>query len=812
MSEWTLGYHDYVPEEEGLREALCALGNGYFVTRGAAPDSVADAVHYPGTYVAGGYDRLVSRVSGRDIENEDLVNLPNWLRLEIRSKGGAWCGIDDVELLDFRQELDLYAGVLTRDLRFRDDQGHTTRWHERRLVSMADPHLAALAVEITPEDWSGDVELRTGLDGSVTNAGVSRYRALDGQHLQILDVQPVDAESIMLHSRMIQSRRELAQAVRTRVYRNGDRVTGERRTIHTARWIAQEIEATVEVDTPIVVEKTLALYTSRDPAISEACQAASQRVRAAGRFDELRGAHVQSWQRLWHEFDPLIEWRDGADPADEDTVLKVRLHAFHLLQTLSLHTTDYDVGAPARGWHGEAYRGHVFWDELFIFPVLNLRLPDLTRALLLYRFRRLPAARAAAQQAGYAGAMFPWQSGSEGREESQSVHLNPRSGRWIPDNSYRQRHINAAVAYNVWQYYQATADHEFMFFYGTEILIEIARFWVSIATRDEADGGWSIRGVMGPDEYHTAYPGADPVAEGGIDNNAYTNVMAAWCLLRAQEALDLQPADSRWALCDRVALTDTEIEHWDAVSRGLRIPFHGDGIISQFEGYEDLEEFDWDGYRAAYGDIHRLDRILESEGDTPNRYKVSKQADVLMLFYLFSADELRVLFERMGYRLEPDTIPKNVAYYMQRTSHGSTLSFVVHAWVLARSDRARSWHCFREALDSDIADVQGGTTSEGIHLGAMAGTLDLLNRCYLGIETRGNVLHLDPALPDSLERLRSVLRYRQHKLVVEATHDTVSVRSHPLVAPPITVAYRGRVYELSPGLDFTFSLVREPRA
>jgi trehalose/maltose hydrolase-like predicted phosphorylase len=71
------------------------------------------------------------------------------------------------------------------------------------------------------------------------------------------------------------------------------------------------------------------------------------------------------------------------------------------------------------------------------------------------------------------------------------------------------------------------------------------------------------------------------------------------------------------------------------------VPFHDDGIISQFEGYDELEEFDWDGYREKYGDIHRLDRILEAEGDTPNRYKVSKQADVLMLFYLFSADELR---------------------------------------------------------------------------------------------------------------------------------------------------------------------------
>ena len=90
----------------------------------------------------------------------------------------------------------------------------------------------------------------------------------------------------------------------------------------------------------------------------------------------------------------------------------LRLHLLHLLQTVSYNCEDLDIGVPARGLHGEAYRGHVFWDELFIFPVLNLRLPTITRALLRYRYRRLLEARRAAKLAGYRGAMFPWQSGS----------------------------------------------------------------------------------------------------------------------------------------------------------------------------------------------------------------------------------------------------------------------------------------------------------------------------------------------------------------------------------------------------------------
>ena len=149
----------------------------------------------------------------------------------------------------------------------------------------------------------------------------------------------------------------------------------------------------------------------------------------------------------------------------------------------------------------------------------------LTRALLLYRYRRLEAARRAAHEAGYRGAMYPWQSGSDGREETPAAYLNPLSGRWIPDHSFRQRHIDSAIAYNIWQYHQATDDHEFLYSYGAEMILEIARFWASAATYNATIGRYEIKGVMGPDEYHTGYPGADLEKHGGLDNSSYTNVM-----------------------------------------------------------------------------------------------------------------------------------------------------------------------------------------------------------------------------------------------------------------------------------------------
>jgi trehalose/maltose hydrolase-like predicted phosphorylase len=477
-------------------------------------------------------------------------------------------------------------------------------------------------------------------------------------------------------------------------------------------------------------------------------------------------------------------------------LMLLRLNIFHLLQTTSVHSIGLDIGVPARGWTGEAYQGHVCWDELFIFPFLNYRMPEITRSLLLYRYRRLREARAAAREAGFRGAMFPWQSGSNGEEVTQAANLNPRSERWVPDHSYLQRHVGSAIAYNVWQYFQVTGDREFLESYGAELLLEIARFWASIARFNSSRGRYEIHGVMGPDEFHHAYPDA---AAPGLSNNSYTNIMAVWVLWRALDVLDVLSTIRRAELMASLGLTRGEIAQWEEISRRMFVPIRTDGIISQFEGYESLQEFDWAGYRARYGNIQRLDLVLESEHGTPNRYKLSKQADVLMLFYVFSADELRALFERLGYSLAPDTIPRTIAYYDARTSHGSTLSRVVHAWVLARSNRTRAMRYFAEALQSDVADIQGGTTREGVHLGAMAGTVDLVQRVTTGIEVTGGVLRLNPRLPGDMERLDMRIRYRGHSLDLRLTRDALIIHGRDKGPTPIWLGVKDDVLEFAGG-------------
>jgi len=803
----TLVYEDYNPESEGLREALCTLGNGYLCTRGAAPDCPDDDVHYPGVYIAGLYNRAVSLVEGRDVENEDLVNLPNWLRLTVRIDGGEWVRLDEMEILDFRQELCVRTGVLSRQLRLRDRAGRTTGWRERRIVSMADKHLAAIKLEIEAQDWSGRLDVTSALDGGVINNNVPRYRGLESRHLETLETGVAGEDIIDLKTRTRQSRIVVAEAARTRVFRDGEPAEISRRVVERADWIAHELSLDMARGERVRIEKVVAIFTSLDPAISEPGLAARESVSAAPGFEALLTAHCAVWASLWSDFDVAVEMRPI-----HDTETKLRLHIFHLLQTVSRHSIDADAGVPARGWHGESYRGHIFWDEIFILPFLNLRAPVISRALLKYRYRRLGAAKRNAQAEGFEGALYPWQSGSDGREETQVLHLNPNSGQWKPDNSRRQRHVNAAIAYNIWRYYEVTGDREFMLEYGAEMYLEIARFWASIATWREKDQRYEIRDVMGPDEFQTADPGVAVEDERGIANNAYTNVMASFVLRHALDVMDLLPPDARTALCARSGVCEDDLVRWDDISRRLFVPFHADGIFSQFEGYEDLKEFDWKGYREKYGDIQRLDRILHAEGDTPNNYKASKQADALMLFYLFSAEELALLFERLGYRFDVETIPRTIDYYLSRTAHGSTLSHIVHSWVLARSDRPMSWDLLRHALDVDIADIQGGTTQEGIHLGAMAGVVDLFQRCLTGLEIRGGIIYLNPSLPEGLDRLCVRINYRGHCLRITVVPDVVTIDSALTTAAPIMIAYRGHFRELSPGGSASFRIIaRRPR-
>lgn len=793
-SDWTLQYDAWSLEDEPRREGLCTLANGYMGVRGAQEQG--SSASYPALYLAGCYDRSSTRVHGRQVEYEDMVRLPSPFDLRLAIEDGPWLTLGRVELRDYRQRLDLRDGVLERRLRLCDAEGRETLLHTRRLVHMEQAHLCALQWRLTPLNWSGRLRLRSTLEGELRNRNVPGDFC--GSHLEVIEADgfPLDADAgVQLLLRTRQSRRLIALAQRLW----SDAASGASCIERDSAAVHQDLELAVRQGQPVRVEKVCAVYHSRDPATSEPAAAARAAVRSAADFETLHRRHALAWAQLWRRCDLSIDYPGGGQ-------LALRLNLFHLLQSLSPNTIDLDVGVTARGFHGEAYRGHVFWDELFVFPFLNLHFPEITRALLLYRYRRLPEARRRARALGAEGALYPWRSGSSGREETPAYQYNPLSGHWVPDQTCLQRHINAAIAYNVWHYYQATADREFLERYGAEMILELARFWASYASRS-LSGRYQFRAVVGPDEFHTRYPDA---AAPGLDNNAYTNVMAAWTLRCAPRVLAELPREERLALLERLELTAEDVAGWDQLWRRVEVPWLADGVIAQFEGWGELQPPDWERLRARHDDLRRLDRILEAEGDDINRYQAAKQADVLMLFYLFTAADLRRLLAEMGYELDPAAVERTIDYYSRHTTHASTLSRVVHAWVSARRDRPGAGRWFDQALHTDTGR-SGASTAHGIHLGAMAGSIDLVERGFLGVETEGGRLRFNPRLPLELEGVRTQLRYRGSWLQVQASRDYLGLRLSPDSERPLTVLLHDHREQLRPGEHAEFLAQEEPQ-
>lgn len=804
MNPWKLTYDRFDPEKENLREALCTLGNGYLGTRGATPETAASRVHYPGTYIAGVYNALITEIAGRDIVNEDFVNCPNWLMLNYRIDDGPWFNRLKVKLLSWKVELNMRKGILSRRMRWADKQGRITLVENHRLVSMADPHYCALRCTITPENYSGKITVRSGIDGLILNQGVERYKQLNSKHLEPFAHGSFGKDGVFLQMRTNQSRIQITEALRTLIFSDDKRLQSQMRVLlHGRDRIIQEFTIDAKQGKKCSIEKLVSIYTSRDHGVADNCALAKEKVSSVKDFESLFLPHQAKWSALWNRFDVEIE-------GDAFTQQALRLHTFHLLQSASTYNEDIDAGLPARGLHGEAYRGHIFWDEMYSFPFYNLHAPEITRALLMYRYRRLAAAKEYARQNGFKGAMFPWQSASTGEETTQIVHLNPMSGTWGPDYSCLQRHVSIAVAYNVWTYSFTSGDKDFLDRYGTEIIIEIAQFWSSITQYNKNRRKYEIEGVMGPDEFHEKYPRAK---KGGLKNNAYTNVMVAWVLEKALYLLDNMNEEDRYALMLKTEISEEDIARWRDITIKMFVPISRDGIIHQFEGYMKLKELDWKEYRAKYDNIHRIDRILKAEGLSPDAFKAAKQADTLMLFFVLNYKELEATFRKLGYLFNKNIMKKNYDYYVQRTSHGSTLSRIVHSYIAQRLKHEKdALEFFQQAMESDIYDTQGGTTQEGIHVGVMAGTINLLLRCFVGFALFEDKICINPELPKGWSKVKFQVRYKNIWFSIIVTNKRVSVLAKPIreisLQPPkeIPIKVKGRIYTLLPRKVFVVDL------
>lgn len=764
---WSIAYHEYDITKEKSRESLLTVGNGYFGTRGAMEEVSADEKHYPGTYIAGLYNRLKSPVGDREVENEDFVNIPNWTSIQFKIDNSNWWDYKTAKFSEYKKSLCLKTGVFSKELVVDLADGKQIKIESSRFASMDNPHLGAIKYSITPLNFSGKITFRSGIDGNIENRGVNRYNSLNQKHINPVSQHSSD-EFVQVISKTVQSNIEIALSQKQGIFINNESAPAQTKSISSEGEAYREFSVLAKENDTVSHEKITSIYTSKDEGVLNAKESSEQELDKIVSYNELLEAHTLAWKNLWETYDIQI---DG----DRLSQKLIRLHTYHMLASASQHNTNIDASVTARGLHGEAYRGHIFWDELFILPFYTLRNQEIAKSLLMYRYRRLDEAKKYAKEYGFKGAMFPWQSGSDGREETQTVHLNPLTGHWGDDYSSLQRHVSLAIAYNIWEYYNSTNDIAFMEEAGTEMFLEICRFWVSKSKKNTNTDRYSIDEVMGPDEFHEHTQNS---SKGGLKDNAYINIMVSWMLEKSKTILASISCNIEEDILSKLGIQYQELLLWDDISKKLNLVISKNGIIAQFDGYFDLEELDWDAYRKKYKNIYRMDRILKSEGKSADDYKVAKQADTLMTFYNLPEDEVNKILTRLGYSLPEDYLSQNLHYYLKRTSHGSSLSRVVHGQLAQLiNDETLSWQLYKEALGSDFVDIQGGTTGEGVHTGVMASTVMMAISTYAGINLHGDILEINPRLPKHWKQIAFSIKFKEVKYQFTISQYSVDIQT-----------------------------------
>jgi len=443
-------------------------------------------------------------------------------------------------------------------------------------------------------------------------------------------------------------------------------------------------------------------------------------------FDALLAGHRQAWAQRWTDASVVI---DG-DPESE---LAARFAVFQLLSTAD-HAGEVALGA--RGLTGEAYSGHVFWDsDVFVLPVLAAIRPATARAILEYRIRRLPAARAAARAKGLNGARFPWESAGDGSDVTPRWVRGP-GGEPVPiATGSHEEHIVADVAWSANRYAAWTGDSAFLAGPGRDLIIDTARYWAS-RVRRSSDGLVHLYGVMGPDEYHQV-----------VDDNAFTNVMARWNLRRGAELLAAgdhgSPEPAHWR-----DLADALVDGWDPRRQ----------LYEQFAGYFALEPLLVS--QIAPPPV-AADVVMGAEHAAGSQ--IIKQSDVLMLHHLVPEEVVE------------GSLGSCLAFYEPRTAHGSSLSPAVSASLLARAgEPERALGLFRIAARIDLDDLTG-TTAGGLHLAAMGGVWLALAYGFLGLRAVDGALLVDPHLPETWRALGLTFRFGGRPVGIRAEHDRVVV-------------------------------------
>jgi beta-phosphoglucomutase family hydrolase len=753
---WVLRHDGYHVLTESAVESRFAFGNGFLGMRAAramsrGPTWVAWMGYsrwasWPRCYVAGLYD-----VPNTDPPIPALVPVADWSRLRIELDGEPLVAREG-EMVRVTRALDMRRGVLLSSWTHCTPGGVRVTGEGLRLLSLADRATGLQLARIT-------------LDRGGVVVDLDAYFAMAG-----LGMEPTHLERDTGAWRTEKTDKAIAMTSAAALRLDGALLVPERPFSLHWEWRWRSAAGRVaELDRLVAVARADTL--EHDPV--PVARAALARSRALG-WRAVLAAHVAAWEARWEAGDIRIE-------GDDELQRALRFAVYHM--TSAANPDDERVSIGARALTGDAYLGHVFWDtEIYLLPFYTTVWPEAARALLMYRFHTLPAARAKAARLGFRGALYAWESADSGAETTPERVLADDGSVVEILTGRLEHHISADVAYAVWQYWRASGDNGFFLEAGAEILLETARFWASRAAA-ESDGRRHIRHVVGPDEYHE-----------DVDDNAFTNVMARWNIARGIEAVGLLRA--RWPgraaeLLGRLALGDAELADWrDAAARIATGLDPATGLFEQFAGFHALEPIDL----AAYA--HRkvpIDVVLGRE-----RTRVSqliKQADVVALMGLLPAEFPGAMAET------------NFRHYEPRCAQGSSLSAGMHALVAARLDDMET--ALRYLRETATADLDPDPNSAGgVRIAGLGALWQAVVLGFAGLDLAGDTLGLDPKLPPNWRSLSFRVCWRGRTVAVRVADGAVeaALTNGDVMEMRICVSR----YQLTPGAPLRVPLHPAP--
>jgi maltose phosphorylase len=720
---WKIIEEGFSEAHSRLSESIFSLGNEYMGVRGYFDEGYSGE-SLVGSYLNGVFEEehlARSAYIGMVDRTTFMVNAVDWLYLRIECEGEA-LDIYKSQVSDFRRELDLATGVLTRSFTWKTASGRALAMEFERFLSMDEPRFGGQRLRVRADE-NGELHIKAGLDLSPVHnsAGGNMWDCL---------LSESGANQCRIAGRTKVSGQMIYSACRFDGEFMGARpLPGDKKAL-LSFILPLKSGAWAQLTRTVQNLKCTDAAMPADAFIAEGMvqsQALDQRS-----YDALKQGASDWWADTWARSDIEIA-------GDDVNQQGIRFCIFQMHQTY--HGAEPGTAIGAKGLTGEAYNGNTFWDtEAYCLPFYLFNNPQAARNLLLFRYRTLPQAKERARELDCAGAFYPVATidGTESCALWQHASL--------------QLQASTAVTYGVWHYVKITGDTDFLYGYGAEMIAEVCRM---LATRGDWNGAgqYGYYGVMGPDEFQMM-----------VNHNCYTNYMAKAAFeyaLTVMKQMKAKAPEKYAALAEKIALDEKELKDWRRMAAHMYIPYDAKSkIFEQHEDYFKLPHIEVDKipledfplyHHWTYDRIYRNDMI--------------KQPDVLMLMFLYNA------------RFTEAQKRKNYEYYEPRCIHESSLSPSVHSILaseLKKHDLAYRFFGFATRMD---LDNYNRNTAEGLHTTSIAAAWMNIVYGFGGMRSDGEMLGFSPSIPKGWERYAFHVVYADDVIAAEVGRERVRFHS-----------------------------------